>query len=69
MEVIETEDKKPDEIPVIELIVEKEKEWPVEDEKKESVWDWFSFEISFSSLSNQNAWELKIMIILIALST
>lgn len=39
VEVIETEDKKPDEIPVIELIVEKEKEWPVEDEKKESVWD------------------------------
>lgn len=37
VEVIETEDVKP-EIPVIELIVEKEKDWPEESDKTEPVW-------------------------------
>lgn len=36
VEIIETEEAKPADIPVIELIMEKEKEWP--EEKTESVW-------------------------------
>lgn len=37
--MVETEDVKPADIPVIELIVEKEKDWPEEIKTDTAVWD------------------------------
>lgn len=39
VEMVETEDVKPADIPVIELIVEKEKDWPEEIKTDTAVWD------------------------------